>query len=264
MSIALHKRATHPPERAPERTPSAAAVVVALPMPACTRCPLWQLCTPCKPLTEPMPGTEKTVFARRRLATGDTLFNEGDAFHAIYAVRCGSMKSIKALPGGRDQVIGFLIAGDVLALDGMATGRHASTVVAIEDTQVCAVGYASLSGAMKSHPTLQHDFSRQLSLEIVRSKRVLLLLGSLNAQERVAAFLLDLSRRFSERGQSPRAFNLRMTRAEIGSFLGLQLETVSRTFSMFQQQGVLTVDNRLIRFTDLESFAEHFEAVLQG
>lgn len=80
----------------------------------------------------------------------------------------------------------------------------------------------------------------------------------------MAAFLLDLSRRFSERGQSPRAFNLRMTRAEIGSFLGLQLETVSRAFSMFQQQDVLTVDNRLIRFVDLESFAEHFDAVLQG
>lgn len=262
MSIALRKRATH----ALERANRAAAVVVALPMQACTHCPLWQLCTPCKLPMEPGPGAgaHGIRFARHRLVMGDTLFNEGDKFHSIYAVRSGSMKSIKALPDSRDQVIGFPIAGDVLALDGMATGRQACTVMAIEDTQVCAIGYGSLSVGMKDHPTLQHDFSRQLSLEIVRSTRMLMLLGSLNAQERVAAFLLDLSRRYSERGQSAREFNLRMTRAEIGSYLGLQLETVSRAFSMFQQQGALTVENRLIRFNDLESFAEHFEAVLQG
>ena len=93
---------------------------------------------------------------------------------------------------------------------------------------------------------------------------MLMLLGSLNAQDRVAAFLLDLSRRFGERGESPREFNLRMTRAEIGSTLGLQLETVSRAFSVFQQQGVLSVEHRHIRFMDLESFTTHFEAVLQG
>lgn len=260
MYIAPSKRAT----QASERATRAAAVVNALPISACMRCPLWQLCTPCKPLIEPLPGAEGMVFARHRLVTGDILFNEGDAFHAVYAVRSGSMKSIKVLPDSREQVIGFLIAGDVLALDGMGTGRHASTVMALEDTQVCAIDHTSLSSAMKNHPTLRHDFNRQISLEIVRSTRMLMLLGGLNAQERVAAFLLDLSRRYRERGQSPREFNLRMTRAEIGSYLGLQLETVSRTFSMFQQQGALTVENRLIRFIDLESFAERFEAVLQG
>lgn len=260
MSIALRQRVAEIPVRAPRP----AAVLVALPLPACRRCHLWELCTPCKPFTGCSPGSKAVAFARRRLVMGEVLFNAGERFHSIYAVRSGSLKSTLALPDGRDQVNGFLLAGDLLALDGMTSARHASTVMALEDTQVCAVSYDAMVGAMKSHTTLQRGFSRQLALEIGRASRMQLLLGSLNAHERVAAFLLDLSHRFSDRGQSAREFNLRMTRAEIGSYLGLTLETVSRTFSAFQQQGLLSVDNRRIRFIDLESFATHFEAVLQG
>lgn len=245
-------------------TPSPAAVIVALPLPACRRCHLWELCTPCKPVGGCSTRVEPVAFARRRLVTGEVLFNAGERFHSIYAVRSGSLKSILGLPDGRDQVSGFLLAGDLLALDGMASAQHASTVVALEDTQVCALSYDAVVGAMKSHTALQRGFSRELALEIGRASRMLLLLGSLNAHERVAAFLLDLSHRFSERGQSAREFNLCMTRAEIGSYLGLTLETVSRTFSAFQQHGLLSVENRRIRFIDRESFAEHFEAVLQG
>lgn len=248
----------------PARGVRLAAVLVALPVPACTHCHLWQLCTPCNPLIERGPAADRVVFARRRLATGDVLFNQGDSFHSIYAVRSGSMKSTIALADGRDQVDSFLLAGDVLALDGMAGTRHHYTVTAIEDTQVCAVSYHSMAGAMRSHPTLQRGLNRQFGREIVRASRMLMLLGRLNARERVAAFLLDLSRRFSDRGDSPREFNLPMTRAEIGSYLGLTLETVSRTLSMFQQQGLLSVEHRRIRFIDLESFSKRFEAVLQG
>lgn len=260
MSIALRQRAAE----APVRTPGAAALLVALPLPACRRCHLWELCTPCKPVSGWSPGVEPVAFTRQRLVMGEVLFSAGERFHSIYAVRSGSLKSTLALPDGRDQVSGFLLAGDLLALDGMASAQHASTVVALEDTQVCAVSYDAMVGAMKRHATLQRGFSRQLALEIGRANRMLLLLGSLNADERVAAFLLDLSHRFSDRGQSAREFNLRMTRAEIGSYLGLTLETVSRTFSAFQRQGLLSVENRRIRFIDLASFATHFEAVLQG
>ena len=259
MPIALRQQAIELPPREPR-----AAVVMALPMPACTRCHLWQLCTPCTQPVGHQPSVEPMVFARRRLVTGDVLFNEGDSFHSIYAVRSGSLKSTVMLPDGREQVGGFLLAGDLLALDAIASTRHACTVTAIEDTQVCAIGYSSLSGAMQSHATLQRSFSRQLSLEMVRANRLLLVLGRMNAQERLATFLLDLSSRFRDRGQSAREFNLRMTRAEIGSYLGLTLETVSRTLSMFQQQGLLAVEHRRIRFVDLENFALRFEAVLQG
>lgn len=260
MSIALRQRATE----LPRRETHAAALLAAVPMPACTHCHLWQMCTPCNPMFNVSPGVERVAFARRRLVTGGVLFSEGDHFHSVYAVRSGSMKTTVTLQDGREQVGGFLLAGDVIALDGIASARHACTVTAIEDTQVCAVSYSAIAGAMQSHAALQKGFSRQLSLEIVRARRMLLLLGSMNAQERVAAFLLDLSCRFRDRGQSAREFNLRMTRAEIGSYLGLKLETVTRTFSLFQQQGLLSVENRRIRFLDLETFAEHFDAVLQG
>ncbi len=260
MSIALRQRAIEVPIQAAR----AGAALLALPIAACARCHLWQLCTPCVPPAERQPDAERVVFTRRRLLAGDLLFNEGDTFHSVYAVRSGSLKSTVTLQDGREQVGGFLFAGDVLALDAIASTRHTSTVMAIEDTQVCAISYQSLAGAMQRQTTLQRGFSRQLSLEMVRASRMLLVLGRMSAQERLAAFLLDLSSRFHDRGQSAREFNLRMTRAEIGSYLGLTLETVSRTLSLFQQQGLLAVERRRIRFVDLESFAQRFESVLQG
>jgi CRP/FNR family transcriptional regulator len=260
MPVALRQRAIE----VPAKVVHLAAALIALPMPACTRCHLWQLCTPCAPTAQRPRSTGGVAFARRRLAIGEVLFNQGDAFHAVYAVRSGSLKSTVAMPAGRSQVSGFLFAGDVMALDAMASAQHASTVTAIEDTQVCAVSYPELLGAMKGHLLLQRGFSRQLSLEMVRASRLLLVLGRMSAQERLATFLLDLSCRFRDRGHSAREFNLRMTRAEIGSYLGLTLETVSRTLSVFQQQGLLAVEHKHIRFLDLESFARRFEAVLQG
>lgn len=260
MSIDPSQRASALPR--PCLRPSAA--LIALPMPACTRCHLWQLCTPCSAPADRASAAEPVVFARRRLTTGDVLFKEGDPFQSIYAVRTGSLKSTVTLPNGREQVGGFLLPGDVLALDAIASMRHGCTITAMEDTQVCAIGYNSLAGAMQTHATLQRSFSRQLGLEMVRASRLLLVLGRMNAQERLATFLLDLSCRFHDRGQSASDFNLRMTRAEIGSYLGLTLETVSRTLSLFQQQGLLAVEHKRIRFIDLESFALRFEAVLQG
>ncbi len=229
----------------------------------CSTCQLLELCPPCGLTGKGMDDGQGGMFARRKVAAGQVLYGQGDTFRSIYAVRCGTLKSTVTLPDGREQVCGFHLTGEVIALDGIGSGTHASTTTALEDTQVCAIAYAPLIDLVARDPALQRRLSRLMSLEIVRGHRHMMLLGSLNAQERLAAFLLDMSQRFSAHGYSAREFNLRMTRAEIGSLIGLTVETVSRTFSIFQDQGLLQVDVRKVRITDLGGLSRHCEALLQ-
>ena len=157
------------------------------------------------------------------------------------------------LADGREQVSGFHIAGELLGLDGVAQGEHASATVALEDSEVCAIPYAHLADLAASTASMQHIVGRLMSREILREHSLMMLLGSMNAEERLAAFLLNLSQRYAARGYSEREFHLRMSRAEIGSYLGMKLETVSRTFSAFQQQGLMEVDKRHIRILDMDA-----------
>ncbi len=167
-------------------------------------------------------------------------------------MRAGTLKSSLTLSDGREQVSGFHIAGEMVGLDGLAEGRHASCTTALEDTEVCAIPYLHLAELAAGTSGMQHLISRLMSREILREHSLMVLLGSMNAEERLAAFLLDLSQRYEARGYSEREFHLRMSRAEIGSYLGMKLETVSRTFTALQQQRMLEVDKRHIRITDLE------------
>jgi CRP/FNR family transcriptional regulator len=224
-----------------------------LALPACVRCPLGPICR----AGQAGPGAPSS-FSWRRLASGETLFNQGDLLQRLFVVRSGSLKQTLTLPDGREQVCGFSFPGDPVGLDALADVRHACAATATEDSLLCSVGHGSLQAGIDSDATLARSLSRHLSDEIVRAQRMLLLLGSLNAQERMAAFLLELSGRFGERGLSTREFHLVMKRADIGSYLGLALETVSRTLSLFQSQGLLRVDNRSIRFVDLNAFALRF------
>jgi CRP/FNR family transcriptional regulator len=147
------------------------------------------------------------------------------------------------------------MAGELLGLDGVANGVHASTGVALEDAEVCAIPYANLNELASQSPNLQMGMARLMSREIVREHSLMMLLGSMNAEERLAAFLLNLSQRMKARGYSANEFHLRMSRAEIGSYLGMKLETVSRTFSAFQQQALLEVDKKHVRILDLDRLA---------
>jgi CRP/FNR family transcriptional regulator len=163
------------------------------------------------------------------------------------------------LADGREQISGFYMAGELMGLDGVANGEHASSATALEDTEVCAIPYAHLTELAAGNAGMQHMLSRLMSREIVREHSLMVLLGSMNAEERLAAFLLNLSQRLNARGYSATEFHLRMSRAEIGSYLGMTLETVSRTFSTFQQQRLLEVDKRHIRVVDLEGLTRAFE-----
>ena len=225
----------------------------------CSSCHLRDLCLPCGMGDIDLTRLDGLGFTRRRIKAGDTLYREGDKFQYLYAVRSGTLKSSLMLSDGREQVSGFHIAGELVGLDGVAQGKHASATMALEDTEVCAISYTALTELAISTSGMQHIVSRLMSREILREHTLMMLLGSMNAEERLAAFLLNLSQRYAARGYSATEFHLRMSRAEIGSYLGMKLETVSRTFSAFQQQGLLEVDKRHIRIRDLEQLRRRFD-----
>ncbi len=165
-------------------------------------------------------------------------------------MRSGFFKTRVATSDGRDQIAGFHMAGELLGVDGIGTGTHACDAVALEDGEYCVIPYERLEELSRRFEPLQQHFHRVMSREIVRDQGVMLLLGSMRAEERVAGLLVNLSQRFAARGYSPTEFVLRMTRAEIGSYLGIKLETVSRILTRFQQRGLLEVHQRQVRIAD--------------
>ncbi len=190
---------------------------------------------------------DDVVAVRRKIKRGSTLFRNGEAFTSLFAIRTGFFKTCVATEDGRDQVTGFQMAGEIIGLDGIVNDHHTCDAVALEDAEVCVMPFERIEELSREVNALQHHVHKIMSREIVREHGVMLLLGSMRAEERLAAFLLNLVQRLHARGFSQSELILRMTREEIGSYLGLKLETVSRTFSKFQDEGLLEVKQRQIR-----------------
>ena len=218
----------------------------------CSSCNLRELCLPCGLTGNDATRADELVNTRRRVKRGDTLYRSGDAFNSLYAVRSGFFKSTMLLEDGRDQVTGFHMPGEILGMDGIGQETHTCGAIALEDSEVCVIPYARLEELGQEVPQLARQFHKVMSREIVRDQGVMMLLGSMRAEERLAAFLMNLSKRFKARGYSSSEFHLRMTREEIGSYLGLKLETVSRIFSRFQEDGLISVQQKHIRILDIE------------
>ena len=218
----------------------------------CSSCNLRELCLPGGLCIEDIEEVQGIVYARRRVKRGERLFAAGDEFTAIYAIRSGTFKTNVVDGEGREQVTGFFMGGELLGLDGMGTGRHNSTAVALEDSEICVMPFAMIEKMAREIPSLQRHLHAVLAREIVRDHGVMMLLGSMRAEERLSAFLSNLSKRFLRRGYSQSDFNLRMTREEIGSYLGLKLETVSRLFSQFQKDGLIEVQQKHVRIVDIQ------------
>ena len=187
------------------------------------------------------------VASRRKISRGDILYRNGEKFSALYAIRTGFFKTTVAAEDGRDQVTGFQMAGEVIGLDGIVSDHHTCDAVALEDAEVCVMNFDRLEDLSREINALQRHVHKIMSREIVRENGVMLLLGSMRADERLAAFLLNLVQRLHARGFSQSELVLRMTREEIGSYLGLKLETVSRTFSKFVEEGIVEVKQRHVR-----------------
>ncbi len=190
---------------------------------------------------------DQLVTARKKIKKGDFLFHSGAPFKSIYAIRTGFFKTSVTTEDGRDQVSGFQMAGEIIGLDGIVNDHHACDAIALEDAEVCVMPFDRIEQISLEVKSLQHHVHKMMSREIVRENSVILLLGSMKAEERLAAFLLNLVQRLHARGFSQSELVLRMTREEIGSFLGLKLETVSRAFSKFADDGIIEVKQRNLK-----------------
>ena len=200
-----------------------------------------------------MERVDEVVATRRKIARGDNLFRNGDKFNALFAIRTGFFKTRISAEDGRDQVTGFQMAGEIIGLDGIVSDHHTCDAVALEDAEVCVMPFDRIEELSREITSLQRHVHKIMSREIVRENGVMLLLGSMRAEERLAAFLLNLVQRLHARGFSQSELVLRRTREEIGSYLGLKLETVSRTFSKFADEGIVEVKQRHVRILNADA-----------
>jgi CRP/FNR family transcriptional regulator len=195
---------------------------------------------------------EKIVSQRRPLQRGDSLYRVGDRFHSLFAVRSGALKTIMITPDGDEQIIGFHMPGELLGFDGLSDYYNCNAV-ALERTSVCDLPLNRVEELSRVIAGLHRQLCSIMGRELNTDQAMLLLLAKLSADDRLAAFLLSLSKRFAQRGFSESRFILAMSRHDIANYLGLAPETVSRVFARFQQDGLLSVNRREIEIHDMDT-----------
>jgi CRP/FNR family transcriptional regulator len=241
----------------PPRTPFPVAEAQAKRASArCSGCAMRTICMPTDLTAPELAQLDSLIYTTRLVKRGEALYRANDDFQSIYAVRTGSFKTVIMHRDGREQVTGFHLIGETLGLDGVCHERHGCDAIALEDSSVCIIPFRQLEGLCREIRTMQHHVHRMMSGEIVRESGIMMLLGTMSAEQRLAAFLLNLSQRMKARGYSASEFYLRMTREEMGSYLGMKLETVSRMFSKFQKDGVVDTRGKQIRIVDFERLAQ--------
>jgi CRP/FNR family transcriptional regulator, anaerobic regulatory protein len=193
---------------------------------------------------------ERLLTKRIRLRKGDVLYRVGGRFNALYAIRTGSCKTLMLAKDGHGQIAGFYMTGEIIGLDGIATDIHECQATALEDTEICSLPFDEIENLAHRNARFQHNLHRLLTHRYARARTLMIVLGTMSGDQRLAVFLLDLSQRYQARGYSSCEFVLRMTREEIGSYLGLKLETVSRLFSRLQRDGLLQVEGRAVKLLD--------------
>ena len=218
----------------------------------CSDCMQQSLCMPADLESKDAVRMDAITESTRVVRRGETLYRSTNPFESIYAVRVGSFKTVVVHRDGLEHVTGFYLPGDMLGLDGVSADTHACDAIALEDSTVCVIPFHLLSEVCRDIEPMQHHVHRLLSGEIVRKASLLMQFGTMSAAQRVAAFLIDLSQRFKARGYSASEFNLRMTREEIGSYLGMKLETVSRMFSRLQDDGLVDSSGKQITIRDMD------------
>jgi CRP/FNR family transcriptional regulator len=223
---------------------------------ACSGCNLHQLCLPLGISSEDIQRLDALVKRHRPLARGHHVFHLGDEFSALYAIRCGSVKTYTITEDGSEQITGFHLPGEIIGLDAINASRHPCGAKTLEITSICDIPFNRLEELALRVPGLARQLLRIMSREIHADEELLTLLGKKSAEERLASLLLSLSRRFQQRGFSPHEFRLSMSRNDIGNYLGLAVETISRLFTRFQQQGLIEVRQKYIRLQNIEQLQE--------
>lgn len=239
-------------------TPDVAMVLAKTPLravgrgaPLCSLCKQFDTCLLAGPDMAATARPQPAALLPSRVQRSASLYRMGDRFATLYAIRRGSFKTTLQTNAGQEQVFGYHMPGEILGSDGIDLGRHGSDAVALEDAEVCVIPFDWLENLARVHAAVQQTLHRILAREIRREQRIMMLLGSMTAEQRLAAFLVDLSQRNAALGYSSREFVLRLTRAEMGSYLGLKLETVSRLFSRFHREGLIRVQGREVKLLDM-------------
>jgi CRP/FNR family transcriptional regulator len=218
---------------------------------SCGNCSLSELCLPHGMNEEDVNVLDHIVKRQQPHQPGQHVFRAGDQSRTLFAVRAGALKSYCITEDGDEQALGFTLPGELVGLDGMSDDAYASNLVVLETAGVCEFPYDDLDELCRSLHGLSHQLMRLASKEITADQGMQLLLGKHTAEEKLAVFFLSLSTRYKLRGLSAAKFNLPMSRQDIGNYLGLALETVSRLFAHFQEEGLLKVNRREVTITDL-------------
>jgi CRP/FNR family transcriptional regulator len=211
---------------------------------SCAACSMHQLCLPMGLENADIDRLDKIIGRRRRLAKDELLYRAGEPFRNLYAVRFGHFKTYQVNAAGESQITGFQMAGELLGMDAISGDRYRCDAVALEDSEVCEIPFTNLEDLFGQVPALLRHFHRIMSNEITREQNVMLLLGNMRAEQRFAVFLVNLSARYAARGYAANSFQLRMSREDIGNYLGLTIESISRLLSRFKKLGLLQVDKR--------------------
>lgn len=197
-------------------------------------------------------GTNEQLFQHVQLKAGQRIHTIGQPFENLYLVRTGFVKTLLIDEYGNEQVLAFPMKGDMIGIDAIHSNRFQTESVALTLCEIVVLPFKTLARVVAANPGMEMMLHGILSGELVRQQQLVGLLAGLSAEMRVAHFLVTLSERFAQMGYSSKLFNLRMTRQEIGSYLGLTLETVSRTLSAFNEAGLITVDQRSVSINDMQ------------
>ncbi len=229
----------------------------------CKNCTLADLCLPHGMGQQELEELDRIIVRHNPYQPGQHLFRPGDDSHALFAVRSGALKSYCITEDGEEQVLGFSLPGELTGMDGLSDGCYSSAAVALETSSVCELPYSRLEGLCHDLPGLHRQMMNVVGREITTDQHMLMLLGKRTAEERLASFLLSLSTRYHSRGLSATEFNLPMSRQDIGNYLGMAIETVSRLFAQFQERGLLEVNRRQVRILDLERIRHMVEPCMR-
>lgn len=222
----------------------------------CQNCSISQLCIPYTLSDSELNQLDEIIERKRPIHKGDELFKAGEPLKSLFAIRSGTIKSYTITEQGEEQITGFHLAGDLVGFDAIGSGAHHSFAQALETAMVCEIPYENLDVLTGKMPKLRQQVMRLMSNEIVGDQEMIVLLSKKTAEERLAAFIHSLSCRFGERGFSPREFRLAMTRGDIGNYLGLTVETISRLLGRFQKSGMIEVKGKYITISDMKQLTD--------
>lgn len=218
----------------------------------CSDCRLNSICLPIALEAQDIERLDEIIQRSKPLRKGEHIYREGDNFGTVYAVRSGAVKAYKITGDGKELVTGFYFPGELLGVDGISKNSHVVSAKALETSAICEIPFKRLEELSTKLPSLQRHFFRLMSQEITQDQELITLLSKNSADQRVAALLLSISTRSAKLKRSATAFRLPMSRTDIGNYLGLTVETVSRIFSRFQKSGLLEVENKEIRILDID------------